>query len=190
MLLDCFALLVHPERRRAPVPAVFHVASTASAIFVGYAIFHSPLVAGRMHWFAALQAASVALFVMNTFPVAAVIALTEKRRLTNMWRECNFGVLPYYLAGACIAGSFHVSRAAFGSWATLMLMPAVFAIYCTYQRYLWRMGREKDRAEEMAALHMRTIEALSSAIEAKDLASNAHLQRMQFYCLDLGRESI
>src|SRR5688572_4147965 len=179
---------VHPEARRAPVPAFFHVASTASAVFLGYSIFHSPILAGRFHAFAALMAASMALFVMKTFPVAAVIAMTEKRRLTDMWRECNFGALPYYLVGACIAGTFHLSRAVVGPAATLFLMPAVFVIYCAYHEHVRRMTREKNRAEELAALHMRTIEALSSAIEAKDLASDIHLQRMQLYCLDVGRE--
>src|SRR5213079_1428005 len=42
--------------------------------------------------------------------------------------------------------------------------------------------------EEMAALHLRTIEALALAIEAKDDTTNEHLQRVQVYALQLGRK--
>src|SRR6476619_3183495 len=40
----------------------------------------------------------------------------------------------------------------------------------------------------MANLHLRTIEALALAIEAKDDTTHEHLQRVQVYALELGKK--
>jgi diguanylate cyclase (GGDEF)-like protein/putative nucleotidyltransferase with HDIG domain len=40
----------------------------------------------------------------------------------------------------------------------------------------------------MAALHLRTIEALALAIEAKDHTTHDHLQRVQVYAVEVGKE--
>ena len=43
-------------------------------------------------------------------------------------------------------------------------------------------------AESLANLHMRTIEALALAIEAKDNTTHDHLRRVQVYAMEVGRE--
>ena len=40
----------------------------------------------------------------------------------------------------------------------------------------------------MASLHLRTIEALALAIEAKDHTTHDHLQRVQVYALEMGKD--
>src|ERR1700678_3156829 len=50
------------------------------------------------------------------------------------------------------------------------------------------MEDEKKHAEEMAALHLRTIEALALAIEAKDHTTHDHLQRVQSYAVEGGKD--
>jgi len=42
--------------------------------------------------------------------------------------------------------------------------------------------------EEVAGLHMRTIEALALAIEAKDQNTHAHLQRVRIYAVELAKK--
>src|SRR5207244_3722103 len=42
--------------------------------------------------------------------------------------------------------------------------------------------------EQMAALHLRTIEALALAIEAKDHTTHDHLQRVRVYAIEVGKE--
>src|SRR5204863_2657183 len=46
----------------------------------------------------------------------------------------------------------------------------------------------KKHAEEMASLHLRTIEALALAIEAKDHTTHNHLQRVQTYAIEIGKD--
>jgi len=51
-----------------------------------------------------------------------------------------------------------------------------------------RAEQQKAHAEEFAALHRRTIETLALAIEAKDQTTHDHLQRVETYALEVGKE--
>jgi response regulator RpfG family c-di-GMP phosphodiesterase len=67
----------------------------------------------------------------------------------------------------------------------LVTGPVVYLIYRSYRLYLVRLEAEKRHAEEVASLHLRTIEALALAIEAKDHTTHDHLQRVQVYAREL-----
>jgi diguanylate cyclase (GGDEF)-like protein/putative nucleotidyltransferase with HDIG domain len=68
-------------------------------------------------------------------------------------------------------------------------LPVVYIIFRSYRLYLGRLESEKQHAEEIAALHLRTIEALALAIEAKDETTHEHLQRVQVYAVELGKKA-
>ena len=51
-----------------------------------------------------------------------------------------------------------------------------------------RLENDKVHVEEIAGLHLRTIEALALAIEAKDATTHDHLQRVRVYATEIGRE--
>ena len=73
-------------------------------------------------------------------------------------------------------------------WAfTLALLPPLYLIYRSVRLYFGKMEQEKAHAESMAALHLRTIEALATAIEAKDECTGDHLRRVQVYSLELAK---
>jgi diguanylate cyclase (GGDEF)-like protein/putative nucleotidyltransferase with HDIG domain len=193
LVLGSTAVLIqcvwHTRKQPRPVQILFNVTSTAIAIAAAYYTY-------RTSWFRADQlgpalrlviAASV-FFATNTFPVAAVISLTERRPLRKMWQDCYFWSFPYYLVGAALAGLFSAANRFF-DWQTALLgLPVIYLIYRSYRLYLGRLDAEKKHAEEMASLHLRTIEALALAIEAKDHLTHDHLQRVQVYALEIGKE--
>jgi diguanylate cyclase (GGDEF)-like protein/putative nucleotidyltransferase with HDIG domain len=47
---------------------------------------------------------------------------------------------------------------------------------------------EKRHVEEVCALHLRTIEGLALAIDAKDHSTHEHLHRVRIYAVEIGRE--
>ena len=74
-------------------------------------------------------------------------------------------------------------------WQTsLLVLPAVYLIYRSYRLYLAKLDDEKRHVEEMANLHLRTIEALALAIEAKDHTTHEHLQRVRIYAIEVAKE--
>jgi diguanylate cyclase (GGDEF)-like protein/putative nucleotidyltransferase with HDIG domain len=177
-------VFVHRERSRVPVPALFHIGNTAIAVMVAYHVFHAPWALASP--LAVILAASV-LYAMNTLPLALVVGVLQKKSVAWVWRECNFRLFPYYIAGGVLAGVFHFSQDLAGADSPLFLLPVAILTCCMYYSYQARVGKEQQDFEAKAALNLRMIESLAMAIEAKDLTSHDHLRRLQRYCTELGR---
>ena len=193
VLIACAALLTqtfwHAKSRPTWVHALFNVSSIAlSCVGAKLAYDYAPgfFTPGHFHW--ALVLSAITYFLVNTLSIAMVISLTEKKRLGQIWKECYVWSFPYYLLGASIAGAVSLVNARFGWEVSLVALPAVYLIYRSYRLYLDRLEGEKLHAENMAALHLRTIEALALAIEAKDETTRHHLERVQTYAVAIGEE--
>jgi len=177
------------QRKPTAIQVLFNASSTVVAVAVSYYAFHWKFLQDQgFPQLIMLGFTSVVFFVANTGPVALVISLTEKQKLTTTWRNCYFWSFPYYLIGATVSGLFSVASNAFGWMTSLMLLPFVYVIYRSYRLYLGRLEAEKCHAQQMASLHLRTIEALALAIDAKDHTTHDHLQRVQTYAMALARD--
>ena len=135
-----------------------------------------------------LLATSFVYFLVNTLLVAGVISLTEERRLNRTWSAFYLWSLPNYLVGGVVACAVAWSNRQFGWQASAMMVPVGYLLYRSYRLYLGKLENEKKHVEEMAALHLRTIEALALAIDAKDHTTHDHLQRVRIFAVEVGRE--
>ena len=181
-LVQCIWKSKNPVK---PIKLIFSVCSMATAVTACYefcGLFPNRTTPSIF------LAASVVFFFMNTAPVAGVIALTENRPLAQTWRDTYFWSFPLYVVGACIAWLLCLVSRNFNWFGSLLLMPILFFVYRSYRVYLGRLEDEKRHAEEVAALHIRTIEALALAIEAKDQATHEHLRRVRTYVEEIGKD--
>jgi diguanylate cyclase (GGDEF)-like protein/putative nucleotidyltransferase with HDIG domain len=185
-LMQC---LWRPRVRPKAIQIAFSTSSITLAVMGGHVIFHGRLnsLLGEMNPLLMLITAMVYFFI-NSVLVAGVISLTERRMLHSTWYETCFWVSPYYLAAASLAWLI-VELSKQTAWsAALVLFPLVFFIYRSYRMFLDRLEKDKLHAEELAGLHLRTIEALALAIEAKDATTHDHLQRVRVYAMEIGKE--
>jgi diguanylate cyclase (GGDEF)-like protein/putative nucleotidyltransferase with HDIG domain len=193
LTLGCAAALVQCfwQAKRSPRPeqVLFNVAAVALAAFAGYSTYHWGIWPRLgVHFPVPIGIAALVLFVGNTGPVAVVIGLTENKSAKKIWKECYFWCLPYYLLGASFASLFSFLTHRFGWEVVLMTIPLVVFMFRSYTNYLGKLHAEKVHAQKTAALHLRTIEALALAIEAKDETTHAHLERVKVYALAIGSE--
>src|SRR5215469_7509315 len=192
LFVGCAAILVQcvSKRKKWPKPeqVLFNVCSAAFAIWGAYFVYHFPLQ-NRTHLNSALllMLSAGTYFLLNTLPVATIISLTEHKSLRKVWSDCYFWSLPYYLAGAAVAGLVGWVNQRISWQTTLLALPAMFVIYRSYRLYVSKLQNEKRHVEEMAGLHLRTIEALALAIEAKDQTTHDHLRRVRVYALELAK---
>ena len=176
-------------KRSKDYQVVFSVANTCTCISVVYWI-HYLLI----HKFAFLGTpilftiSAAIFFVLNTFPVAAAIGLIEARPIFAGWKENYWWSAPLYLVGASLAGLVHYTSGAHGWQASLLLLPLTWLVYNSYTSYVGRVEDGKTHAGQVNSLHLRTIEALALAIEAKDQSVHAHLRRVQVYAAELAKE--
>jgi diguanylate cyclase (GGDEF)-like protein/putative nucleotidyltransferase with HDIG domain len=185
-LVQC---LWNRDRRARPAQLVFNTSAMAAAIAITEQVYHSAwLSAGHVDPFIRLAVATLALFLLNTLPVALVIALAEEKNFRAVWRECYFWSLPYYLGGAAVAQALSFANKYIGWQTVLLTWPVLYLIFRSYRLYLQRLEDEKKHVEEVSSLHLRTIEALALAIEAKDHTTHGHLQRVQIYAVEMGKD--
>ncbi len=186
--VSMLAQSVYPERPKA-IQVTFNVCAGALSTALAYTVYHHPLanlVFGIRPIL--LGVAATVYFIANAGSIAMVISLTERRPLHRILVDCYFWSFPYYLVGAGIAGSIAWLNERFNWETSLLLVPAVYLIYRSYRLYLGKLEDEKRHVEEMANLHLRTIEALALAIEAKDHTTHEHLQRVRIYAIEVAKE--
>ena len=178
-----------PARQIKPVQLVFNLSqvTVSSAIaygtyqFVVARVLHAP---GPL----ALLVAAIVHFGCNTAATSTIIGLTEEKSIARVWGESHLWLFPYYMVGAAVAGLVHFLNSHIGWQSSLLVLPPIYLMYRSYRLYLGKLESEKVHAQQVSQLHLRTIEALALAIEAKDETTGEHLQRVRIYAMELANE--
>lgn len=164
----------------------FNVANTMLAAAGAY-LTYTFLVSQGAPLAPALAISAVTFFFCSTCPVAAIIASSSGERAYDVWRAEFTWYLPFYAVGAVLAALAHSLSAHFG-WATaLLLVPMVYTVYRSYMGQVARIKERQQHLDETQALHLRTIEGLAMAIEAKDQNTHDHLFRVRSYVEEVGK---
>jgi diguanylate cyclase (GGDEF)-like protein/putative nucleotidyltransferase with HDIG domain len=193
VIIGCIGTFIQcawkPKSGFRPIQACFSVANMATSIYVCDTFYHWPLIQ-RLNSGTPilLMVTALLFFVVNTGGIALVISLTERSPLAKTWHGCYFWAFPFYLLGASIAWMVGIMSRQVHWQNSALLLPFIYFIYRAYRVYLGRLEDEKKHVEEMAGLHLRTIEALALAIEAKDHNTHEHLRRVRTYAVEIGKE--
>jgi diguanylate cyclase (GGDEF)-like protein/putative nucleotidyltransferase with HDIG domain len=200
LVLGCTATLAQclfgTRQKLVPIKIIFNVfGMMGNAIVVSYFAYHSlqrVLGAGTLPL---LVITALIFFVANTVPIAVVISLTEGKPAHKVWADCHFWSFPFYMVGAAVVFAVGFVSKQVGWQTSLLVLPLVYWIYRSYHLYLAKLADEKKQveiekgnAEEVALLHLRTIESLALAIEAKDHTSHKHLQRVRVFAVEVAKE--
>jgi diguanylate cyclase (GGDEF)-like protein/putative nucleotidyltransferase with HDIG domain len=175
--------------RPTAMQLTFNVCAGALSTALAYLVYHNAFCnafIGNRPLLLCLTASIY--FIVNAGCIAVVISFSEGKPLQKILVDCYFWSFPYYLVGAGIAGAISWFNHAFNWETSLLFLPAIYLIFRSYRLYLGKLEDEKRHVEEIANLHLRTIEALALAIEAKDQTTHAHLQRVRVYAIEVAKE--
>ena len=136
-----------------------------------------------------LAAESLALihYALNSTLVSAVSAFRNRQSLAVTWRESFLWTWISYFAGAVAACLILKLLALVSFYAFIVAVPILGVTYLTYKNYLEKVQASIRHVEEVTDLHLRTIEALAIAIDAKDEVTHDHVHRVQIYATGLAR---
>ncbi len=114
-------------------------------------------------------------------------AQESARSILDTWKESLLWTSISALAGAASACLIVKLITVISFYAFIISVPILTVTYFTYKVYLDRVETSNRHAEQMAELHLKTIEALAIAIDAKDEVTPDHVHRVQIYATGLAR---
>ncbi len=163
----------------------FNIANAVIATACAYGTY-----AASHHWHMtsapALSLAAVAYFLWNTGTFAAIIAPAKGESVHKLWWAEFPWYLPFYLLGASLAALTDWLAMRFGWSTAVMLIPATYTLYRAYIGQSKQLQEREHRLKDTEALHLRIIESLAMAIEAKDQGTHDHLFRVRNYVQAVG----
>jgi diguanylate cyclase (GGDEF)-like protein/putative nucleotidyltransferase with HDIG domain len=185
-LVQC---LWRPKVRPRFVDVLFSVTNVVIAVSLAGWLYRATFLHGpKFSEPLALALVGAVYFAATTFPVTAVTSLTQGKPFREVWKASYFWAFPYYMIGAGVAEIVHIANQHLGWQVSVFGLPLAYLFFHSYRQYLARLESEKSHAEQVAALHLRTIEALSLAIDAKDHTTPEHLRRVQVYAIQIATE--
>lgn len=135
--------------QQKPMKLMFNVAVTLIAAQAAW--YTMQAVAPNSGLGLALGAA--AYLLVNTIPVASIIALTESGNVFGIWRRIVQLTFPYFVLAAGVAGLAKLAAHAFAWYIPLLVLPLMFFVQRSFTVYFQalREGSEQKNAYAMAA---------------------------------------
>jgi diguanylate cyclase (GGDEF)-like protein/putative nucleotidyltransferase with HDIG domain len=126
-------------------------------------------------------------YILNGLSLATMYALRKSRTFFSFWRDGYLWTGMTFLAAACASALIYGSLTTFGFLYVLLGVPIIAATYATYRVFFERVNEKTREADALSRLHLATVEALATAIDAKDQTTHCHVRRVQIYAAGLGR---
>jgi diguanylate cyclase (GGDEF)-like protein/putative nucleotidyltransferase with HDIG domain len=135
----------------------------------------------------ALVAMAVTQFLANGVLIGFLYALKTRRSVWKFWHDQYLWTSFAFFIAAGVAGLMYQAIQTLGLLYVLLSLPVIAATFTTYKIYFERMSEKSREAEGLARLHLATVEALATAIDAKDQTTHCHVRRVQIYAARVGK---
>ena len=126
-------------------------------------------------------------YFLNGLAVATMMALKSRRSIWKFWRDGYLWTSWTFFAAGLACALIYGALTKFGFLYVILSAPVLAASYATYRVYFERVNEKTREATEMSRLHLATVEALATAIDAKDQTTHCHVRRVQIYAAGMGR---
>ena len=137
--------------------------------------------------FAAAGLMAFTHFWLFSLLTSTFLTLERSYSFSGLWRK-NFGwmVCSYFL-GTIAVLLLHYVFLEFGLAFGLVVLPAVVLANIAYKIYLTRLAIKTKEISEASRIHLATVEALATAIDARDQVGIGHVRRTQIYAVGIGK---
>jgi diguanylate cyclase (GGDEF)-like protein/putative nucleotidyltransferase with HDIG domain len=158
-----FILAVVRRPKPTPQELLRSLAISGVAVILSQAAFHAPPV---RHLDLALR--------MMIGAAACFIPYN-----VHGWKKWDWWPFPYYPVAAAVGTMFP---------ASIVLAPLIVLTWRSSRPYGRRLEQQCEQSRSAAALHLRTMETLALAIEARDQPLSGRSKRVQIYCVEIAKE--
>ena len=152
ILITCVSTAVQcwPQKpaKFKPQQMAFNVSMMAFATCLASLMFHAAWVRGMHSTSAALGLvlATATLFLGQTAPVAAIIALSESKAAGPIWWHLAHLSFPYYVLSAGVGSMVQTVSSHMGWPLALAVFPVMYGVHRSYRLYFGKLA-ETARAD-------------------------------------------
>lgn len=107
--------------------------------------------------------------------------------VSNLWKDNSLlGTACGFLCIGVVFG-FHLLTIYFGLLFGLMVLPLVVFGHLAYNFHKQLLAQKTKEIREASRIHLATVEALATAIDARDQVGRGHVTRTQIYAIGIGK---
>ncbi|HXG88658.1 MAG TPA: HD domain-containing phosphohydrolase [Vicinamibacterales bacterium] len=190
------SLVMTWRRRHRRLHLLFNPTSSALSLWAGAQLYYalsgaSPLTDTRGALGASiilpLAAMACVYFLLNSGMTAVALSLDKRIPAITLWRD-HFAIISLNYFAAASASFFLIVLIRYaGLTAIAAVMPLICICYLAMRSWLGRVEDAQKHVTKINGLYLSTIDAFSTAIEAKDGVTSDHIHRVQAYALGLAR---
>ena len=137
---------------------------------------------------------AVLQYFLSTLATVHILNLVDGRPRVVPTQESLVWTLTTQVAGAAAAVLFYAAIEGAGLPSMILGMLIIGLVHLLYRFNEKRLNEvrraeaeQRKHVEEMATIHMNTIESLAIAIDAKDQTTHGHVRRTQIYASEMGK---
>jgi diguanylate cyclase (GGDEF)-like protein/putative nucleotidyltransferase with HDIG domain len=128
---------------------------------------------------------AIGWFLVNTGTLSLALSLLMQRSFWSVWREGIALYILNFLGSAAAAGLISVFYERVGFAIFFFSVPIAAILYQLHHFYIEKYVQAQNHIGELNKLYLQTIEALASAVDAKDRYTHGHIRRVQAYAAKL-----
>lgn len=133
-------------------------------------------IGGKVGGFSLLQTVFIMLVgtILNSIIISGLISSLEKQKFINTWYSNIKGTFASAIAVGSIGIIIALAFIGYGYWAVILFFGPLLLARYSFKLYM-----------ETRSLYLSTIQALNSAMEAKDTYTFGHAARVEGYAVEL-----
>ncbi len=142
----------------------------------------------RFGWFAAAAVSMIlAHYVLSSALTSAFLSLRNERPFVEIWKG-NFSLTSVnYSFAATAVFALHCAFLEFGLFFGLVILAFAVVGHLAYRIHVARLTQKTREISEASRVHLATVEALATAIDARDQVGIGHVRRTQIYAVGIGK---